>query len=76
MTDWRTLCARALLAQPEPEVVGPSDEEIIQEAIKADLVYRPVDEEPYVFSAVECHSLNSYVLAFARAVLARFGAQR
>ena len=64
--------ARALLAQPEPERL--TDEEIIQEAIKSDLVYRSCDSEETVFcSFTECCPLNQYIISLARAVLARFG---
>jgi hypothetical protein len=51
-----------------------TDEEIIQEAINSELVYRAFDESAAVFcSFIESHPLNEHLVAFARAILARFG---
>jgi hypothetical protein len=59
---------------PQPVAEGPMDEEIIQEAIKSDLVYRSCDSEETVFcSFTECYPLNQYIISLARAVLARWG---
>ena len=64
--------ARAALAQPVAE--GPTDEEIIQEAIKADLVYRSCDSGDAVFCSVtECYPVNQYVISLVRAAQARWG---
>jgi hypothetical protein len=60
---------------PQPVAEGPMDEEIIQEAIKSDLVYRSCDSEETVFcSFTECYPLNQYIISLVRAVLARMRA--
>lgn len=66
--------ARAALAEKQGE--GPSDEEIISEAIRVGLVYRLDDELPDVFGSYrEDHALNPHILTFACAVLSRWGHQ-
>jgi len=64
-----TRARAALAAEPEGEGEGPTDEELLESAAKA-LGYKsiPIDHEG---GAVEAYS--SELLAFARAVLARWG---
>ena len=75
MTD--TFRARALLDKQEPE--GPSDKELLRIAATAIEPYEssgiPLGEyEPETECAVEVY--GSELIAYARAVLARFGGQR
>ena len=75
--------ARAALSQPEPEVAGPTDEELL-ELMPDDMC------DEFSYAAEVCSTatggqvrprifrvcLNTAALEYARAVLARFGAQR
>ena len=66
--------ARAALAQPEPE--GPTDEELLRIAASAIEPYEssgiaPGEYEPETECAVEAY--GSELIAYARAVLARYG---
>jgi hypothetical protein len=69
--------ARAALAQPEPEPVRPTDEELLRVAASAIEPYESSgialgEYEPETECAVEVYS--SELISFARAVLAKWGA--
>jgi hypothetical protein len=62
--------ARALLAQPEPEAAGPSDEDIIQAAEEAGFAYESCG---CLFNSyIDGHCIRKDVLSFARALLQRY----
>jgi hypothetical protein len=70
--------ARALLAQPEPEPVRPTDEELLRVAATAIDPYESSgialgEYEPETECAVEVY--GSELIAYARAVLAKWGHQ-
>jgi hypothetical protein len=65
--------ARALLAQPVAE--GPTDDKLMDIAVRLDLVYYMGEgrgfASPYV--ETECAEITAEVLAYARAALAKWG---
>ena len=68
--------ARALLDQPEPEQQEPTDEELLRIAASAIEPYEssgiaPGEYEPETECAIEVY--GSELIAFARAVLVRYG---
>jgi len=62
--------ARAALAQPEPEVVGPTDEELLELLSRASGLPKP---DSYIVDGGRIISEPCEILGFARAVLARWG---
>jgi hypothetical protein len=65
--------ARALLAQPEPE--GPTDDKLLDIALATDLVFFPYKGRGCASPYMEGTDITAEVLAYARAVLAKWGHQ-
>jgi hypothetical protein len=62
--------ARALLAQPEPEV--PTDDKLMDIALATDLVFFPYKGRGCASPYMEGTDITAEVLAYARAVLAKW----